>query len=58
MITIHLGATDCLRSAQHDRGRGHRWSEPLPVGDWLDALRTSIDLVPVRTPIGEFASAD
>jgi hypothetical protein len=50
-------SADGLRSALHDRGRGHRWSEPLKVADCLDALRASIALDPVSTPIGEFAGA-
>jgi hypothetical protein len=50
-------SADCLRPALHARGRGHRWSEPLKVADWLDALRASIALDPVSTPIGEFAGA-
>ena len=45
---------DCLRSALDARGHGHRWSEPMPVADWLDALRASLDADPVNTPIGEF----
>ncbi len=47
----------CLSSALHARGRGQRWSEPMPAGDWLDALRVSLDTVPLRTPIGELAGA-
>ena len=46
-------SADCLRLTLHDRGRGHRWSKPMPVSDWLDALRASIELDPLRTPIGE-----
>ena len=47
----------CLRSALAARGRGHQWSEPMPVADWLNALRASLDADPVNTPIGEFAGA-
>ena len=50
-------SANCLRSALHDRGRGHRWSEPMPVADWLDALRASMELDPLSTPIGGFAGA-
>ena len=50
-------SADCLGSALHARGRGHRWSEPTPVVVWLDALRASLELDPETTPIGEFAGA-
>jgi hypothetical protein len=46
---------DCLRSALDARGRGHRWSEPIPVAEWLKALQASMALDPTTTPIGEFA---
>jgi hypothetical protein len=49
-------SSDCLRSALHARGRGQRWSEPLPAGVWLDQLRASLALDPTSTPIGEFAT--
>jgi hypothetical protein len=29
-----------------------RWSAPMAVGDWLDALRGSLDLNPEQSPIG------
>jgi hypothetical protein len=45
----------CLRSALDARGRGHHWSEPMLVVEWLKALQSSIELDPVKTPIGEFA---
>lgn len=46
----------CLHAAMdaHVRSR-RRWSEPMQVGDWLDALRSSIDVDPITTPIGTFA---
>jgi hypothetical protein len=47
----------CLRPTLDARGRGRQWSEPMPVADWLDALRASIELDPEHTPIGEFAGA-
>ena len=49
-------STDCLGIAQHAHGRGrHRWSEPMPVAEWLNALRASLEFDPVSTPIGELA---
>lgn len=48
----------CVGAAMQAHGRGrYAWSAPMPVADWLDALRSSIELDPVTTPIGEFAGA-
>ena len=46
---------NCLRSALDARGRGHQWSDPMPVVEWLKALQSSIELDPTTTPIGELA---
>jgi hypothetical protein len=45
----------CLRSALDAQGHRRRWSEPMAVADWLNALRAWIDRDPEQTPIGEFA---
>jgi hypothetical protein len=45
------------RSLTVERGHGHRWSEAMLTVDGLDAWRASRPLDPVRTPIGEVASA-
>jgi hypothetical protein len=46
----------CLAAAQRARRHG-RWSAPMPVRDWLEAVRRSLDLDPHTTPIGAFAGA-
>lgn len=46
----------CLRAAQAQHPR-REWSDPAPVGQWLDALRASLSVDPRTTPIGEFASS-
>jgi hypothetical protein len=46
---------ECLAEALNACGRGRRrWSQPMAVDAWLDALRDSLDCDPERTPIGEF----
>src|SRR5262245_54424930 len=49
-------SADCLDAVMRERAyNGCRWSTPMAVGVWLAALRSSIDLDPAFTPIGEFA---
>jgi hypothetical protein len=45
-------SVECLQQAQaHQRLR--RWSEPMPVGEWLAILQESITCDPLATDIGE-----
>ena len=44
----------CLHAALEARGRGRRWSAPMPAGAFLDQLRASMERDPETTPIGEF----
>jgi hypothetical protein len=48
-------STACLREAQRRIRR--RWSEPMPAGAWLEAIRNSLEMDPASTPIGALASA-
>lgn len=47
---------ECLQRALAGRA-GRRWSPPMAVGAWLDALREAVTLDPGECPIGQFASA-
>lgn len=50
--------TDCLAQAQrtHMTRNVVQWSAPMPVRDWLEALRRSLDCDPATTEIGAFCS--
>jgi hypothetical protein len=46
----------CLQAALAKHPR-MEWSQPAPVGQWLDALRASLSVDPRMTPIGEFVTS-
>jgi hypothetical protein len=49
----------CLQSAKAALAHKRlRWSQPVPIADWLAAFADSLDRDPVTTPIGEFAGVD